>query len=188
LGQLANNGLTGPGSINVTPVSGTTYNVTANTGSGSGTLGLNLVDNDSIKDGANNPLGGAGTTGTADGSFTGQVYTVDKTKPVISASATTLPGGATYSAGSWTNKDVEVSFSCTDSGGSGINTNTVAGATKTASGADQSVTNTGSCTDNAGNTADSATFGNIDIDKVAPTVGTATAIKLNADKTSAGVL
>ena len=46
------------------------------------------------------PLGGAGTTGTADGSFTGQVYTVDKTKPVISASATTLPGGATYTAGS----------------------------------------------------------------------------------------
>jgi hypothetical protein len=161
---LANNGLTGPSVTGVTG-SGTTYTVTANTGTGDGTLGLNLVDNDSIADGASNKL---------DGSFTGQVYTIDKTKPVISASAT-LPGGADYTAGTWTNEDVQVSFSCTDNtGGSGINTNTVAGATKTASGANQSVTNTGTCTDNAGNTALPATFSDIDIDKDAPTdvVGT----------------
>lgn len=44
----------------------------------------------------------------------------------------------------------------------------------------------GTCTDNAGNEADSATFSNIDIDKDAPIVGTASAIKLNADGTSAG--
>jgi hypothetical protein len=173
--QLANTGLTGPGSISVTG-SGTTYSVTANTGTGSGTLGLNLNDNDSIKDGANNTLAG---TSSADGSFTGEVYTIDKTKPVIIGSAKTQPGGADYTAGEWTNKDVEVSFSCTDSGGSDINTNTVAGATKTGSGENQSVTNTGSCTDNAGNTADSATFENIDIDKVAPNV-TATPSR-NAD-------
>jgi len=49
--------------------SGSSYTVTANTGGGSGTLGLNLVDNDSILDGSANPLGGPGA-GT--GTFTGQ--------------------------------------------------------------------------------------------------------------------
>jgi hypothetical protein len=163
--NLANTGLTGPSITGVTG-SGANYTVTADTGSGDGTLGLNLVDDDSIVDGASNKLGG---TGAGNGSFTGEIYTIDKTKPVISASATTQPGGANYTAGDWTNKDVQVSFSCADSG-SGLNTNTVAGATLTASGADQSVTNTGACTDKAGNTANPATFSNIDIDKVAPTI------------------
>src|SRR5215217_4663302 len=103
------------------------------------------------------------------------VVNIDKTKPVISATATVPDGDDAgtdpdpYTAGTWTNKDVTVSFSCTDSGGSSIDTNTVAGATKSASGADQSVTNTGTCTDKAGNTADPKTFSNIDIDKDAPT-------------------
>ena len=96
--QLANTGLTGPGPINVTG-SGANYSVTANTGTGDGTLGLNLVDDDTIVDGANNKLGGTGTTTTGNGSFTGEVYTIDKTKPVISGSATTQPGGANYTAG-----------------------------------------------------------------------------------------
>jgi hypothetical protein len=164
---LANTGLGGSPAITNVTGSGTSYTVTASTGTGSGTLGLNLNDNDSIKDAANNTLVG---TSTANGSFTGQVYTIDRTKPVISGTATTQPGGANYTAGTWTNQSVQVSFSCLDSGGSDINTNTVAGATRTASGADQSVTNTGTCTDNAGNTADSATFSNIDIDKDAPTI------------------
>ena len=44
----------------VTSVSGgpTTYTVTVNTGSGDGTVGLNLVDNDSIHDALAYPLGG----------------------------------------------------------------------------------------------------------------------------------
>jgi subtilisin-like proprotein convertase family protein len=75
---LANTGLTGP-SITGVSGSGTTYTVTANTGTGSGMLGLNLVDNNSIIDGASNPLG------PGDGSFTGQVYTIDKTGPTTSA-------------------------------------------------------------------------------------------------------
>lgn len=53
--------------------SGTTRTVTATTGSGTGSLGLNLVDDDSIRDLANNRLGG---TGTGNGNFTGAVYTV----------------------------------------------------------------------------------------------------------------
>ena len=60
--------------------SGSQYTVTANTGTGSGTLGLNLVDNDSILDASANPLGG---TGAGNGNFTGQSYTIDKTQPSV---------------------------------------------------------------------------------------------------------
>ena len=148
--------------------SGKTYTVTASTPGSDGNLSLNLIDDDSIVDGASNKLGG---TGAGNGSFSGETYQIDKTNPLISTSAKTQPGGADYTAGDWTNKDVEVSFSCTDTS-TGVDTNTVAGDTLTTSGADQSVTNTGTCTDKAGNTAtaNAATFSNIDIDKVAPEV------------------
>jgi len=53
--------------------SGTTWTVTAGTGAGAGTLGLNLVDNDTIVNAALKPLGG---TGSSNGNFTGQAYTV----------------------------------------------------------------------------------------------------------------
>ncbi len=53
-----------------------TYTVTVNTGTGNGTVRLDLLDNDSIKDSNNTPLGGAGT---GNGNFTsGQSYTVIK--------------------------------------------------------------------------------------------------------------
>ncbi|MDA1014949.1 MAG: hypothetical protein O3A00_10935, partial [Planctomycetota bacterium] len=78
---LAVSGLTGTSITNVTG-SGTTYTVTVGTGSGDGTLGLNLVDDDSIIDTSSNPLGGIGT---GNGNFTGQVYTVDKTLPTVSS-------------------------------------------------------------------------------------------------------
>ena len=48
------------------------YIVTVDNVSGNGTLGLNLIDNNSIKDTNNVPLVGIGTD---DGSFTGDVYT-----------------------------------------------------------------------------------------------------------------
>ncbi|MDX1946825.1 MAG: Ig-like domain-containing protein [Pirellulaceae bacterium] len=54
--------------------SGTTWTVVVNSGWGIGNLGLNLVDNDTIADGAGNVLAGFGTSGPTDGSFTGQVY------------------------------------------------------------------------------------------------------------------
>ena len=60
--------------------SGSQYTVTANTGTGNGTLGLNLVDNDSILDTSANRLGG---TGSGNGNFTGQSYTIDKTQPSV---------------------------------------------------------------------------------------------------------
>ena len=61
--------------------SGTSYTVTVNTGTGNGTIRLDVVDNDSIVDGAANPLGGAGA---GNGNFTtGQFYTVDKSSPSL---------------------------------------------------------------------------------------------------------
>lgn len=65
----------GVSGASITSVSGggASWTVTANTGSGTGTLGLNLVDDDSIRDLASNRLGG---TGNGNGNFTGAVYTV----------------------------------------------------------------------------------------------------------------
>lgn len=59
----------------ITSVSGggTTYTVVVNRGTGNGTIGLNLVDNDLIQNGSSVPLGGVGV---GNGDFTGQVYTV----------------------------------------------------------------------------------------------------------------
>jgi len=72
-------GITGAAIIGITPVSGTTYTVSVNTGSGSGELGLNLIDDNTIVDAANNPLGGPNA---GDGNFTtGETYTIDKNQP-----------------------------------------------------------------------------------------------------------
>jgi hypothetical protein len=90
---------------------------------------------------------------------------IDKVKPVITGSRT--PAANTHG---WNNTDVVVSFTCTDAGGSDIDTNSVAGDTVSSEAANQSVTNTGSCTDKAGNTAESATVSGISIDKTAPSV------------------
>jgi hypothetical protein len=68
----------------VTPVSGTTYTVSVNTGSGSGELHLQLVDDNSIVDMTNNPLGGPNT---GDGNFnSGESYTMDKNAPSVTSS------------------------------------------------------------------------------------------------------
>ena len=56
--------------------SGAIYTVTVNTGSGNGTIRLDVVDNDSIQDEGTNLLGG---TGVGSGSFaSGEVYTIIK--------------------------------------------------------------------------------------------------------------
>jgi hypothetical protein len=58
-----------------------TYTVTVNTGTGDGTLRLDLIDDDSILDNfIGNPLGGAGA---GNGSFTtGETYTINKSTPI----------------------------------------------------------------------------------------------------------
>ena len=65
-------GVSGTGISSVTG-SGATYTVTAYTGLGAGTLGLNLADDDSIQDSYGNRLGGSGA---GNGDFTGQAYDV----------------------------------------------------------------------------------------------------------------
>ena len=93
---------------------------------------------------------------------------IDKTKPVITGGRTPAAN-----ANNWNNTNVTVSFTCADTGGSGVDTNTVAGATVSTEGENQSVTNTGSCVDKAGNAADSSTVSGISIDKTPPNPPTA---------------
>ena len=71
--------------------SGSTYTVVVNRGTGAGTIGLNLVDDDSIQNGGGARLGG---TGLGNGDFTGQVYTVTAaaTVPTMSEWAMILFG------------------------------------------------------------------------------------------------
>ncbi len=76
---LAATGVTGASVTGLTG-SGTTYTVTVGTGSGDGTIGLNVADDDSITDCSANPLGGVGA---ANGNFTGEVYSVDKSAPTV---------------------------------------------------------------------------------------------------------
>jgi hypothetical protein len=93
--SLVRSGVTG-GTL-VVAGSGATRTVTASGYGGSGTLGLNLVDDDTILDTAANKLGG---TGAANGNFTGQVYSVDVVAPTAtvtrSASTPTLAASVTW--------------------------------------------------------------------------------------------
>ncbi len=70
---LAVTGLTG---TSITSLSGSmeTYTVTVDSGTGEGSIRLDVKDDNSIKDGLGNPLGGTGIT---DGNFTaGETYTI----------------------------------------------------------------------------------------------------------------
>lgn len=75
---LTTTGLSGT-SITGVSGSGTTYTVTVNTGTGDGTVRLDLIDDDTIV--GNGPLGGVGA---GNGNFTtGEVYDVDHTPPSV---------------------------------------------------------------------------------------------------------
>jgi hypothetical protein len=141
--------LAGSGTITGVSGSGSSYTVTASTGS-DGPLGLNLSSTTGITDGVGGSLAGT---------FTGQAYTVDRTNPTITASAAPAPNAA-----GWNNSDVTVTFTCSDSG-SGIAT--CPSPVTVGEGANQSVTR--SATDKAGNSA-SATASPINVDETAPTV------------------
>ena len=94
----------------VSEVSGTgsVYTVTVNTGSGNGTIRLNVADDDTIIDVDFNPLGGAGT---GNGNFTsGQIYTVIK-------SATFADAPLSY----WANSYIERLYNAGVTGGCGVN-------------------------------------------------------------------
>jgi hypothetical protein len=104
----------------------------------------------------------AGNQDASPASFT---WLVDTVKPVISGSQSPPANAA-----GWNKGDVAVSFTCADVGpnASGIQFDSVAGATLTHEGRNQSVTNSGDCVDNAGNHADSKTVSGIKIDKTSP--------------------
>ncbi|MDT5060593.1 MAG: trimeric autotransporter adhesin, partial [Acidobacteriota bacterium] len=86
-------GLTGSPAIGPVIGSGSTYTVTVSTGTGTTgpgpyTLRLDLRDDDSIQDLANDKLGGVGIFGSAsgDGSHTGdEFYDIDKTVPTVTS-------------------------------------------------------------------------------------------------------
>ena len=95
---LVPSGVTGAGGISVAG-SGAIWTVSANTGNGSGGLGLNLVDNDSILDASSNKLGGNGNN---NGNKTGEIYNIDKLTPRVStlnlaASSPTKAASVTWS-------------------------------------------------------------------------------------------
>jgi hypothetical protein len=72
---------------------GNEYVVAVNTGSGNGTIRLDVADNDSIIDSTGNPLGGAGA---GNGNFDqGDVYTVDKSAPSVTGSLRADPSPTT---------------------------------------------------------------------------------------------
>ncbi|UXI66549.1 beta strand repeat-containing protein [Tahibacter amnicola] len=75
---LTNTGISGASVTGVTG-SNATYTVTVNTGTGSGTLRLDLNDDNSIVSGSA-ALGGPSVD---DGDFVGQVYDIDKTGPAV---------------------------------------------------------------------------------------------------------
>ena len=126
---LAPTGVTGATIASVSG-SGNQYTVTANTGTGSGTLGLNLVDNDTILDTSGNRLGG---TGNGNGNFTGQTYTIDKTAPSVTinqAAGQTDPTSASPINFTVTFSETVANFATGDvtlSGTAGATTATVTG-------------------------------------------------------------
>lgn len=174
------------GVANADAGAGLLWNVTVSTGTGlSGTLGLNLVDDDSISDTVGNRLGGPGT---GNGNFTGQFYNVDKTPPAVTinqASTQVDPTNATT-----INYTVVFTEGVTGFGAGGITLGGPAaagtGITVTGSGAVYNVAVTGvntngalTATVNAGAAFDSAGNANtistsvdnsVTFDNVAPTV------------------
>lgn len=91
--SLTLSGVTGA-SVQTVTGSGTTYTVTVRTGSGNGTIKLNVLDNNTIKDVVLNPQDGAFTSG--------EMYTVNKTMTFQSISGSdgwTLESTATSNKG-----------------------------------------------------------------------------------------
>lgn len=76
--QLVWAGGAGGGAITSVTGAGAAWVVTASTGASNGTLGLDLIDDDTILDPTGNPLGG---TGAGNGNFAGEVYTLNFTAP-----------------------------------------------------------------------------------------------------------
>jgi len=145
-------GAPNPLSSNISQGGGQIFTFTCGSVSGTGTLtfAVSLTATDSV-------LGATLTVSPA----TSNTITLLGAPPALVASATT--GGSSYTAGTWTNQPVIVSFTCTTASGA-PSTKQV---TVTSPGANQTVTT--NCTDSAGNTTN-ASFSGIDIDLTPPTI------------------
>ena len=105
-----------------------------------------------------------------------QQINIDKVAPTLTASAVkgdapSFAGATAYTADTWTNKDVRVTFACADTGGSGLTAasgNQTQDFTTDTSGTTAAFS--GTCADNAGNSAAASTFGPVKIDKTAPVI------------------
>lgn len=88
---LVKTGVSGGSSTVTVSGSGATYTASiASTGTGDGTIGLNVVDDDSIVDVVGNKLGGMGG---GNGAFVGQAFAIDKTGPANAPTVTSGPMG-----------------------------------------------------------------------------------------------
>lgn len=106
--SINTSGVTGAGITGVSG-SGDTYTVTVGTGSGDGTIRLDVLDNDTIvATDDSTPLGGAGG---GNGNYTtGESYSVDKTGPAV---ATSVPSSSVTTSG-------PVTFTITYSGAANV--------------------------------------------------------------------
>ncbi len=166
--------------------------------SGSGVATLTGTSSGSFSTSGTNPLtvtvtsAGSGQTASATctdtaGNTTTATFSnivITRTAPVITAAATS--GGRSYSAGSWTNQAVTVTFTCTPDS----TANQIVSLTNPVQVAGPATNQTvsGSCTDAAGNSA-STTFGTasagIDIDLTLP-IASATAKTADGKSYTAG--
>lgn len=106
--SLAKSGLGGSPAITGVSGSGSVYTVTASTGSGDGSLGLNLSTKPTISDPAGNALGGSVPV-------VGQAYTLDRTPPPAPTLGTPRPASPTNQTTaslSFSDTEAGVSFQC----------------------------------------------------------------------------
>lgn len=177
--QVTSTGLTGA-AVNTVSGSGTSYTVTVDTGTGDGSLTLDVIDDDSIIDGSSTPLGG---TGTGNGDFTGtESYTIDKTAPTITLASvapanTNGPITVTVTLSQASTNFASGDISPTNasvSNFSGSGTSYSFTLTPTTAGSFSAIVNAATFTDAAGNANSASTALSRNYDNIGPTVTLAT--------------
>lgn len=156
--------------------SGASYTVTVNTGAGSGTLRIDLVDDDSIRNASNAPLG---DFGAGNGDFSGgQTYVIDRVAPSV-ALASSAPNVTNASITvNATVSEPAVGFTASDVTASNATVSTFSGAgtafsftlTPNGQGAFSARINAGAFTDAAGNSNTASNSIGSTFDSVAPSV------------------
>lgn len=130
--SLPASGVTGT-AVSGTAVSSSIYTLQS-PNAGSGTLGLNVVDNDSIVGPNGRALGGAGAN---NGNFTGEVYVIDRIAPTI-PTAGISSNNAVNPLFARVGDTVSVAFTTSDASGVQTPTATINGVAATVSGSGSS--------------------------------------------------